>query len=68
MNVITESFEGFHLRDQNASWQVIIKTKEGKDYCRETLDGSKSLEEVRLWAETTVNLNPHFGGADIQRW
>jgi hypothetical protein len=53
------------LRD--GRWQVIFKTREGLDYCRETVDGEKTLDAVKVWAEAQARVHG-LGGAVIERW
>lgn len=56
-------------RTANASgnWQVIFKTKDDLDYCRETKPGSWSREKIKKWTEIAVN-EYGLGGAVIQKW
>lgn len=51
----------------SANWQVIFKTWEFKDYCRETVDADTSLEDVVLWAIDQCHKHD-LGGAEIQRF
>lgn len=59
--------EGFGLRDTSAKWQVVFKTAEGLDYCRETLPATMTYAQVYEW--TAQQCHAHkLAGAQINRF
>ena len=53
---------------ENGDWQVIFKTTEGLDYCRETICAAHTLDEVSKWADARCHYNNDLGGAHIEKW
>lgn len=68
---VTQDFDVKRLTDDNykhANWQVIFKTKEGLDYCRETyMREFHPIEEVEATAVQGIKQHG-LGGAVIQLW
>jgi hypothetical protein len=69
-NNIVRDYDENRLTDPNyphASWQIIFKTKDGLDYCRETKWRDDTITEVEQFALQTIR-NNDLGGAVIQFW
>lgn len=52
---------------EDGDWQVIFKTKENLDYCRETVCAKHTLDEVKKWAEIQCEAYD-LGGAHLEKW
>jgi hypothetical protein len=51
------------------NWQVIFRTHDGLDYCRETRPGSWSKDVIRTWAHAEIATHcDNVATAEIQRW
>jgi len=49
------------------NWQIIFKTKEGTDYCRETRPSHLRETEVIEWTKRMLVAHD-LGSARIERW
>lgn len=52
---------------RQGSWQVIYKTKDGLDYCRETHNGVWSKKMIEEWVRHEC-IRHKLPGAVIERW
>ena len=66
--ILDPSLSEFALTNPDYKWQVIFKTAEGQDYCRETRASKFTQEEVLHWAETQIRYHEHVTGAEIQKF
>jgi hypothetical protein len=54
-------------QETGKQWQIVFKTIDGLDYCREQQPAFCTYEEVADWAENEC-LHHGLGGAVIERW
>jgi hypothetical protein len=54
-------------QERGAQWQIVFRTHEGKDYCRETLPAVRTEADVREWAAAMCALHD-LAGAIVERW
>lgn len=57
----------FGYQEAGKPWQVIFRTRDGKDYCRETRPASESGESIKTWAQAQA-FKHELAGARIERW
>lgn len=57
----------FGYMEEDKPWQVIFKTHDHEDYCRETRPVAETLEDIKLWALNMCDKH-NLASARIERW
>jgi len=62
------SLNSYSAGQPSAKWQVIYKTAEGLDYCREPYSGAFTKAEIETIVRKKLRVNCHVASAKIERW